>query len=61
MMGGWSLATSIGNKMSGVLAKNWDNFDNKANFFWLNFALLLFAFLIMLFLLKRLNEAFKEH
>lgn len=60
MMGGWSLATSIGNKMSGVLAKNWDNFDNKANFFWLNFALLMLAFVIMMLLLKRLNRAFKE-
>lgn len=60
MMGGWSLATSIGNKLSGVLAKNWDKFDNKANYFWLNFALLMFAFLIMLLLLKRLNKVFKE-
>lgn len=60
MMGGWSLATSIGNKLSGVLAKNWDKFDDKANYFWLNFALLLFAFLIMMLLLKRLNRVFKE-
>lgn len=60
MMGGWSLATSIGNKLSGVLAKNWDTFDNKANFFWLNFALLLFAFIVMMSLLKRLNKVFKE-
>lgn len=60
MMGGWSLATSIGNKLSGVLAKNWDKFDNKANYFWLNFALLLLAFFIMLALFKRLNRVFKE-
>lgn len=60
MMGGWSLATSIGNKLSGVLAKNWDKFDDKANYFWLNFALLMIAFLIMLFLLKRLNQVFHE-
>jgi POT family proton-dependent oligopeptide transporter len=60
MMGGWQLATSIGNKLSGVLAKNWDKFDNKANYFWLNFALLMFAFIIMMLLLKRLNRVFKE-
>lgn len=60
MMGGWSLATSIGNKLSGVLAKNWDKFDNKAGYFWLNFALLMLAFLIMLLLLKRLNRAFAK-
>jgi POT family proton-dependent oligopeptide transporter len=60
MMGGWSLATSIGNKLSGVLAKNWDKFDNKANYFWLNFALLMVATVIMFILLKRLNRVFKE-
>lgn len=60
MMGGWSLATSMGNKLSGVLAKNWDKFDNKANYFWLNFALLLLATIIMFMLLKRLNKVFKE-
>lgn len=60
MMGGWSLATSIGNKLSGVLAKNWDKFDNKAHYFWLNFALLMVATVIMFVLLKRLNKVFKE-
>jgi POT family proton-dependent oligopeptide transporter len=60
MMGGWSLATSIGNKLSGVLAKNWDKFDNKANYFYLNFGLLLLATIIMFLLLKRLNRVFKE-
>jgi POT family proton-dependent oligopeptide transporter len=60
MMGGWQLATSMGNKLSGVLAKNWDKFDNKALYFWLNFGLLMFAFLVMMFLLKRLNRVFKE-
>jgi POT family proton-dependent oligopeptide transporter len=60
MMGGWQLATSIGNKLSGVLAKNWDKFDDKMNYFWLNFVLLMFAFLIMMLLLKRLNRVFKE-
>jgi POT family proton-dependent oligopeptide transporter len=60
MMGGWQLATSVGNKLSGVLAKNWDKFDNKANYFWLNFALLMIAFVIMLMMLKRLNKVFRE-
>lgn len=60
LMGGWSLATSVGNKLSGELGKNWDKFDNKANYFWLNFALLLLAFIIMMALLKRLNAVFKQ-
>jgi POT family proton-dependent oligopeptide transporter len=60
MMGGWSLATAIGNKLSGVLAKNWDKFDDKGNFFLVNCLLLLIATGIMFLLLKRLNQAFKE-
>jgi proton-dependent oligopeptide transporter, POT family len=60
MMGGWSLATSIGNKLSGELGKNWDKFDDKANYFWLNFGLLMLATVIMFALLKRLNKVFKE-
>ena len=40
MMGGWFLSTSIGNKLSGVLASMWDKYDDKSNFFWINFGLL---------------------
>ena len=60
MMGGWFLSTSIGNKMSGVLASLWDTYDDKANFFWVNFALLMFATLLMFALLKQLNKVMKE-
>ncbi|MBA5629289.1 peptide MFS transporter [Moheibacter lacus] len=60
MMGGWFLSTSIGNKMSGVLASLWDTYDDKANFFWINFGLLMFATLLMFALLKQLNKVMKE-
>ncbi len=60
MMGGWFLSTSIGNKLSGVLASMWDKYDNKANFFWVNFVLLSLAALLMFSLLKRLNSVMKE-
>ncbi|HPW97106.1 MAG TPA: peptide MFS transporter [Flavobacterium sp.] len=60
MMGGWFLATSIGNKLSGVLASMWDQYDNKANFFWINFGLLLFATVLMFALVKNLNKVMKE-
>ena len=60
MMGGWFLSTSIGNKLSGVLASLWDTYDDKANFFWVNFALLMFATLIMFALVKELNKVMKE-
>lgn len=60
MMGGWFLATSIGNKLSGVLATLWDGYENKANFNWVNFALLLFATFIIFAMLKWLNRIMKE-
>ena len=60
MMGGWFVSTSIGNKLSGVLATLWDTYENKANYFWLNFALLVLATLLMLSILKWLNGVMKE-
>lgn len=60
MMGGWFLATSIGNKLSGVLASLWDTYEHKANFFWVNFALLMLATFIMFAMLRWLNRIMKE-
>lgn len=60
MMGGWFLSTSIGNKLSGVLASLWDGYENKANFFWVNFGLMMVATLIMFAMLKWLNRIMKE-
>lgn len=60
MMGGFFLSTSIGNKLSGVLASFWYDYDNKANFFIVNFGLLLLATLLGLSILKRLNKIMKE-
>ena len=57
MMGGWFLSTSIGNKLSGVLASLWDTYDDKSNFFWVNFALLMGATILMFTLLKSVNKA----
>ncbi len=60
MMGGNFLAISIGNKLSGILASMWYDYDNKANFFWVNFGLLMVAFVIGLLILKSLNKIMKE-
>lgn len=60
MMGGWFLATSIGNKLSGVLATLWDKYDNKTNFFLLNFVLLIIAASAMFVILRWLNKIMKE-
>lgn len=60
MMGGWFVSTSIGNKLSGVLATMWDNYDQKANYFWLNFFLLMAAAAVCFVLLRWLNKIMKE-
>ena len=60
MMGGFFLANSVGNKLSGILASTWYSYDNKMNYFLVNFALLIFATLLGLSMLKRLNKIIKE-
>jgi POT family proton-dependent oligopeptide transporter len=60
MMGGWFLSTSIGNKLSGVLASMWDKYEDKTNYFWLNFILLMSAAAVCFAMLKWLNRIMKE-
>jgi POT family proton-dependent oligopeptide transporter len=61
MMGGWFLAISIGNKMSGVLAAMWDGYEHKSNFFLVNFVLALITSGIILLMVKWMNKIVKEH
>lgn len=61
MMGGWFLATSMGNKLSGVLAAMWDTYDNKMNYFLVNFSMLGFAAGLIFVMLRWLNRIFREH
>lgn len=60
MMGGWFVSTSIGNKLSGVLASMWDTYDDKKNYFFLNFILLIAAAVMCFAMLKWLNRIMKE-
>ncbi|SDD57600.1 peptide MFS transporter [Niabella drilacis] len=60
MMGGWFLAISIGNKLSGILSSKWDEYTNKESYFWLNFVLLFGAALFLFAILKWLNRVMKE-
>ncbi|MCB9252312.1 MAG: peptide MFS transporter [Flavobacteriales bacterium] len=60
MMGGWFLSTAIGNKLSGVLASMWDKYDDKSNFFLINFLLLLGATLLLFVMLRWLNRIMRE-
>jgi POT family proton-dependent oligopeptide transporter len=59
MMGGWQLATSLGNKLSGVLATMWDRYEDKSLFFWVNFMLLAFAAAVLFAMLPWLRRIFK--
>ncbi len=60
MMGGFFLSTAVGNKLSGMLSGLWEGFDDKSNFFLVNFALAIAATLMMVFLLKFLKSVMKE-
>jgi POT family proton-dependent oligopeptide transporter len=60
MMGGWFLTTSIGGKISGILAGFWDNFDNKAIFFTISAAAALIAGFALFPLVKKLSKVVEE-
>ncbi len=61
MMGGWFLATDIGNKLSGVLSGLWGSIHNKLYFFMINFAGALFGAVLMFLLLKWIRRVVLEH
>lgn len=60
MMGGFFLSTSIGNKLSGILSGMWSGFEDKSNFFLMNFALVMVATVMLFLMLKWLNKVLKE-
>jgi POT family proton-dependent oligopeptide transporter len=60
MMGGWMLTTSLGGKISGILAGFWDQFDDKAVFFGISAVAALVAGLIIFPITKKLNKVVIE-
>jgi len=60
MMGGFFLSTAVGNKLSGMLSGMWEGFEDKSNFFLMNFALVFVAFIVMFALVKWLSQVMKE-
>jgi POT family proton-dependent oligopeptide transporter len=60
MMGGWFITTSLGGKISGILAGFWDKFDNKAVFFAISAIAAVVACFLLLPLTKRLNSVVEE-
>lgn len=61
MMGGFFLAISVGNKLSGMLSGLWEDIEQKQNFFYLNFGLVLAAAIVMIAMLKWLNTVMREN
>lgn len=60
MMGGWFITTSLGGKISGILAGFWDQFDNKAIFFGISVIAAIVAGVLLFPLTKRLNKVVVE-
>ncbi len=60
MMGGFFLSTAVGNKLAGMLSGLWEGFEDKSNFFLMNFVLVFAAFLVMFALVKWLSVIMKE-
>lgn len=61
MMGGFFLAISVGNKLAGMLSSLWETMEQKENFFYLNFGLVLGAAVLLFLMLKWLNRVMKEN
>ena len=60
MMGGWFITTSLGGKISGILAGFWDKFDDKAVFFAISAVAAIIACFLLLPLTNRLNKIVVE-
>lgn len=60
MMGGFFLSTSVGNKLSGMLSGLWEGFEDKSNFFLMNFGLALAAALMLFLMLRWLKAVMRE-
>ncbi len=61
MMGGFFLAVSVGNKLSGMLSGLWEGIEQKENFFLLNFVLVMVAATVMILMLKWMNGVMREN
>jgi POT family proton-dependent oligopeptide transporter len=60
MMGGWFLSTSIGGKLSGVMAGMWDGYEDKTHFFYVNTAMTLSAGILLFLMVPWLRGVVKE-
>jgi len=61
MMGGWFMATAIGNKLSGVLSGLFFTIENKAIYFLINAGAAALVGVVLFLMLKWLKGIVKEH
>lgn len=61
MMGGWFMATAIGNKLSGVLSGLFFTIENKAIYFLINAGAAALVALFLFLMLNWLKKVVKEH
>ncbi len=61
MMGGWFMATAIGNKLSGIISGMFITIENKAVYFLMNAGAALLVALILWILLKWLKNVVAEY
>jgi POT family proton-dependent oligopeptide transporter len=60
MMGGFFLSTSLGNKLAGILSSNFEATEDKGGFFFMNFALVMVAAVLLFVQLRWLNKIMRE-
>ncbi|MDQ7007379.1 MAG: peptide MFS transporter [Acidobacteriota bacterium] len=60
MMGGWFLATAIGNKLSGVIGSLWEKVDSLSSIFLINCAAALGAAILMALLVPWIRRVMAE-
>jgi len=60
MMGGWFLSTSIGGKLSGILASFWDTFTDKRIIFMITFVSATIATIGIWAMVKWLSQIVRE-
>lgn len=61
MMGGWFVATALGNKLTGVLSGLWGIIENKVFFFGINFVGSMCGAILIFIMLRWLKRVVLEH
>ncbi len=61
MMGGWFLATAIGNKLAGTVGELWEKVDSLSTIFWINAISAFAAALMIALMVPWIRRVMHEH